>query len=394
MNTKKQIHFLHTHPVQYIVPLYKKLAAEPDIEVTVLFCSKRGLGDEVDEQFGIKVKWDIPILEGYNYVFLKNHSFRKGHYRGILGYINLGVIKHILKAPRGSLLVIQGWAKITFLLGIIVGRLSGKKMALRVEASMSHENLKGKGKQLLRRFVLSYLLFPWFHKFLYIGKQNKAFYKYFGVPENKLIFTPYCVNNERFIKQKIALGNRVDEPKTGLGIKPNQRVILYSGKYIDVKKPLDLLNAFLKCSDLNAFLVFMGEGELRKEMEAFITHHQLNNVVLTGFINQSKVADYYGIADIFVMCSRTETWGLSTNEAMNFGVPVVLPHTAGCADDLVIEGKNGYIFESGNVDELAAVLRKLIEMPEDELREMGEVSAKHVLEYSNETIVKNIKTIL
>lgn len=133
----------------------------------------------------------------------------------------------------------------------------------------------------------------------------------------------------------------------------------------------------------------MGDGPLRQEMEHYIVNNQVQNVQLTGFVNQSEVSTYYSVSDVFVMCSGIgETWGLSTNEAMNFGLPIIVSETTGCSIDLVKD--NGFVFETGNVEQLAKCLTHLLE--NDQLSsKYGLNSSKIIDSYSIEKIVSNIK---
>src|SRR5207244_8617547 len=140
----------------------------------------------------------------------------------------------------------------------------------------------------------------------------------------------------------------------------NEKIILYSGKYINKKRPLDVLKAFMALNKPDYWLIMVGEGELRKEMEALIRDNNVRNVILTGFVNQSVIPEYYAISDVFVMCSDIgETWGLSVNEAMNFNLPVVISDLTGCSYDLVYDGINGYTYKTGDVNDLAVKLRMI-----------------------------------
>src|SRR5690606_12849476 len=132
--------------------------------------------------------------------------------------------------------------------------------------------------------------------------------------------------------------------KQDLGIPLTAKIIVYSAKYIKKKRPLDLMEAFKQLNNQNTWLLMVGEGQLRGEMEDYINENNLKNVILTGFVNQSNISAFYTIGDVFVMCSSMgENWGLSVNEAMNFNMPLVISDMTGCADDLVKNGANGYI---------------------------------------------------
>src|SRR5258706_13386886 len=86
---------LSSHPIQYFAPLYRRLAATEDIDLTVFFCSRQGLeGGHVDPGFGQVVVWDIPLLEGYRWKFLPN-LWRDHGVKGPMSLFNLSVLKEL-----------------------------------------------------------------------------------------------------------------------------------------------------------------------------------------------------------------------------------------------------------------------------------------------------------
>jgi glycosyltransferase involved in cell wall biosynthesis len=246
-------------------------------------------------------------------------------------------------------IVVHGWNYFTHFVILMLGGLIGHTICLRCEMPQSQESIKKGWKMKIKKIGLKYFLFPRVDYFLYIGTQNRLFYKDYGLKDDRLIFCPYSVDNNRFRNEKNMLAPEVISIKEKLGISSHQKIILYSGKYMEKKRPMDLLRAFHRLNNSDCWLIMVGEGELRREMEIYIQENQIEQVILTGFVNQSQISEYYAISDVFVMCSTIgETWGLSVNEAMNFGLPVVISHLTGCSEDMVINGDNGYIFETGN----------------------------------------------
>ena len=385
--------FLNSHPIQYFAPLYQEIEKHPSFSVTALYCSMHGLSAERDREFNTAVKWDIPMLAGYSHIFLKNYALRPTLYRP-WGLLNLGIIPFLFKAPK-SILVVHGWGYLTHLLALLAGRLAGHIVCLRGENPASHERAhKGLTWHLKRLFIRGFLA-PLSHYIFYIGKENRAFYLQYGVKESKLLFAPYAVDNQRFQKEYAALRPKREELKTALGLPAGKTIVLFSGKYILKKRPLDLLKAFQQCQHRNkACLVFMGDGALRPEMEAFIAENKLDGVILTGFVNQSKVAEYYTVADLFVLCSQEgETWGLSANEAMNFSLPLLLSSLTGSAADLVGPGENGWIFKTGDIAGLARKLDTVLALPKARLAEMGACSQKKVEGYSYRQIIEALEVV-
>lgn len=380
---------LNSHPIQYFAPLYQAMSRS-GLALTVLYCSNHGLSGELDREFGVGVKWDIPVLEGYRSVFLKNHAPKPGIY-GFAGLVNLGIIGYLAKAPK-STLIVHGWGYLTHLLAIVFGKLSGHTVCIRGESPASHEHGRSARSLRLRQLLYGKILFRFADYFLYIGQENKQFYQLYGVPDGKLRFAPYSVDNERFTTQAKRLLPEKNALRRKLGLPEDKTVVLFSGKYIDKKRPLDLLQAFERSQyRYSAYLVFMGEGELRGEMERFVKDHNLGNVLLTGFVNQSAVPEYYATADVFVMCSQAgETWGLSTNEAMNFQLPVLLSDLTGSSADLVQPGCNGFVFKTGDITDFSEKLDRLLAISPAERSAMGAVSGEIVQGYGYQQIISAI----
>jgi len=385
LNSK--INYYLSHPIQYFSPLLREMNKEFDLEV--YYFSDASVKGNVDVGFGRKVKWDIPLLDGYRYTFLKNLSKRKSLSNKMWDAVNPGVIKTLIQG-NSSIVIVNGWSYFSNLLVIITAKLMGKKVWLRAENPLNHELLKSKSLLAVKKLILRIFLFPFINKFLYIGSQSKLFFKYYGAKPSQLIFTPYAVDNNWFQREAFCLKDK-GRVKKELGLPVDKEIVLFTGKYIQKKRPLDLLKAFHLMKSSTSVLVMVGEGELRKEMEGYIREYDLENVVLTGFINQSQIAKYYAVADVFVMCSGVgETWGLSVNEAMNFALPVVVSETCGCADDLVHHNQNGFLFKEGDIKALSDTVKQLLE--NEILRAAyGAASFQIINDFSVKRIVQNMK---
>ncbi len=370
----KDVIFINSHPIQYFAPLYAYMNKQ-SIKTTAWYCSDKSIRGSLDKEFGVNIKWDIPLLQGYEYRFFFNHSSRIFKETGFWGLVNFGMVKEIFRIPK-SVIIVHGWNYVSHFLVIMLGKIKGHTICIRNDMPLSHELFKNGFLQNIKRVGLKYILFPRVDYFLYIGEQNRLFYKSYNLPDQQLIWCPYAVDNDRFRK----LDYNVSNIKNSMGIPLNDKVILFSGKYIAKKRPLDLLNAFKRLNLENCWLILMGDGNLRGEMEDFIKVNALKNVILTGFVNQSFVSDYYAISDVFVMCSSLgENWGLSVNEAMNYDVPIILSDLTGCSDDLVIEGVNGYIYETGNVEALTQAISNILV----EKRLPKQVNSKQIIDRFN-----------
>jgi GxxExxY protein len=235
----KKLAIFISHPIQYQVPLYQKLSKK--IDLTVYYYSQFGAEKYFDPQFKKEFKWDINLLEGYNYKFLKNYSFKPGFH--FFGFINFGIFKEIFKNKFYAVLI-NSWSYLSDWLVILACLISKTKLLLRVESPYNQEILKPKWKLFIKKIIFGKFLFPRICAFLYIGEENRKFYKFYGVPDETLFFAPYAVDNERFQKEYEKLKDKKEELRKELGIKPDDVVILFVGKLIPKKRPMDLLKAY------------------------------------------------------------------------------------------------------------------------------------------------------
>jgi glycosyltransferase involved in cell wall biosynthesis len=381
--------FFLSHPIQYVSPLLRELSKSHKLKV----CYYGGEDAcKIDKGFGHKINWDIPLLDGYESIFLKNFSNANSMSTKFTDAINFEIFR-LLRKAESDIVIVNGWACMSDWFVLIAANLFGHQVWMRAEMPWNQELMKPKSvKRKLKFWIFKNIFFKYFvQRFLYIGKQNKIFYLNHGVAEHKLIYTPYAVENDRFTAQnssdKISYRKKYD-------IAIDSIIILYSGKLIEKKNPLDLLKAFQQLNYKKAVLFYLGDGPLRGQIEYEVKIHQIENVIISGFINQSEIGNIYNMADVFVMCSGIgETWGLSVNEAMNFGLPIIVSETCGSAHDLVVNGINGYTFKQGSVEELTTYLDRICH--DTSLREsFGNFSLSKIKEYSHKLTVENINKAL
>ena len=387
----KKLIFLNSHPIQYFAPLYQQITRNTNIPLEVWYCSDESIKGKLDKGFGTAVKWDIPLLQGYAYQFLPNDARNPSIHGGFWGLKNKAV-KDLLRKTEPSVIVVHGWAYYTHVRTLLTARRYGHRVCLRAETPWNQELLKNKAITWIKHWYLRFL-FSRVSRFLYIGTQNKLFYRQLGVKETQLLFTPYAVDNQRF--QETDRTITITDARKKLGLPLDKTIVLYSGKYIAKKRPLDLLKA-IQPLPANVLVVLVGDGELRPELEKYIQEHQLQErVILTGFVNQSAIPLYYKAADLFVMCSGLgETWGLSVNEAMNFSLPVVVSETCGSSYDLVQPGINGWTFPTGDIAELTKTFQQFLSLSIEERKKMGAASRKRIDEYGYDQIIEGLQQLI
>ena len=385
-----KIAVLTSHPIQYQAPFFEKLANRPEIDLMVYFCWDFGVKESTyDSGFGRKIKWDIPLLDGYRFKFLKNFSSNPGSGKWY-GEINPGIISEVWRGEYDAILI-HGWNCLTKWLAFLVSFLSKTPVFLRGDNPSNQESLKSSFKIKIKKLILGNL-FKNISIFLYVGEENKKFFKYYGVSENKLIFCPHAIDNERFLKEAEKIKPNKNEFKKEIGLNKDQTVILFTGKLIEKKHPFDLLKAYQRAANNSSkvALVFVGDGALRPELEKYAKEHNLKNVHFVGFKNQTELPKYYTLADIFILPSGLgETWGLVVNEAMCFGLPIIVSDLVGCGPDLVKYGENGYIFPVRDIKKLTEYLLDLIQNPQKR-KKFGKKSFEIIQNYSYEKGIEGI----
>ncbi|HEX6160445.1 MAG TPA: glycosyltransferase, partial [Thermoanaerobaculia bacterium] len=135
--------------------------------------------------------------------------------------------------------------------------------------------------------------------------------------------------------------------------------IVVSAKLIPRKDPMTLLRAVDRATRRDQLAVlFLGEGELRGELEAFARERNLH-AIFAGFVNQTALPQHYAMGDVFCLPSLFEPRGTVINEAMAVGLPIVTTNRCGPAGDIVQHGENGFVFTPGDVEALAGALDRL-----------------------------------
>jgi len=251
---------------------------------------------------------------------------------------------------------------------------------MRSESPLNQELLKTDFSQNVKRMFLR-TLFKFISAFLYIGEENRKFYKYLGVPDAKLFFASYAVDNARFIGEAEVLSVRKNALRKEEGIPAGARVVLFVGKLVLKKRPMDLLRAYADLSIEDKALIFVGDGALRLELERYVKEKDLGNVFFFGFKNQTEIGKYYAMSDVFVLPSGAgETWGLVVNEAMCFSLPIMVSDVVGCGFDLVRSGLNGGIFKLGDIGSMTLLLEDILKS--GRAHSMGKSSLDIVKKYS------------
>jgi glycosyltransferase involved in cell wall biosynthesis len=338
-----------SHPIQYQVPLFRALAARRGVDLEVLFCHDHGAhAPAIDPGFGVPVRWDVPLLEGYRHRFLRNVAPRpKVSFSGL---VNPELVS-IVGSDRYDAVLIHGYASVSNLLALATPRRGRTRLLMRGESHL--RDPRSAATQRAKQVVLP-ALFRRVDHFLAIGTLNRQYYEHYGVPREKITLAPYTVDNAFFASQsepdRAATRARYHLPT-------DVPLFLFCAKLIPKKRPLDAVRAFAQARRAApCALVMVGDGVLMPEVRREVAALGLErDVHLLGFRNQRELPSIYAACDALVLPSDCEPWGLVVNEAMVCGLAIAVSETVGSSVDLVTP-ENGAVFPVGDVAALARIL--------------------------------------
>jgi glycosyltransferase involved in cell wall biosynthesis len=370
----KQLAIITSHPIQYNAPWFRQIAAEADFHTRVFYLWDFGVTKQMDAGFNRAIQWDIPLLSGYEYEFVPNTSRQPGthHFWGLRNPNLVARVKSF--EPDVVLIFGYNYASISnFLL-----RWNYKRAPVLFRGD-SHRLSTDHGiREWARRRYIS-RVFRRLSAFLYAGTANREYFRYHGVAPERLFFAPHSVDNERFFAETDHAVDQAQRWKRELGIPERNTVILFAGKLQEEKRPADLLKAFAGAKLSNTSLLLVGAGPLEGELRQLASGTP--EIYFAPFQNQTMMPRTYAAAEVFVLPSGAETWGLSVNEAMCMSKGIIASSHVGCAVDLVRPNQNGLIFPAGDV---AALSQALAEAVSDRarLKLWGEESNRIIRRYN------------
>lgn len=394
-NDRVRMAYLVSHPIQYQAPLLRRIAKEPDIDLTVFFGSDFSVKEYKDDGFGgVGVKWDVPLLEGYQHEFLP--VLRDNARVTPTTPMNHGIARR-LKGERGrpafDVLWVHGYASVNALHGITAANGLGIPVLIRAESWLGDRERSG--AKLAAKKLFFRTLSQMIDGVMPIGTLNAEYWRYYLGEDFPLYLMPYAVDNQYFQQRSAEAAPRREELRRELDLAPDRPVILFASKLQRRKRADDLLEAYKRLApspgaEPHPYLVIVGDGEQREALERAAQQSGLKSIRFCGFRNQSELPRFFDLATVFVLPSRHEPWGLIVNEVMNAGRAVIVSDEVGCQRDLITDGVEGAIFPAGSVDGLTDALRRTLATPGVAV-EMGRRGLERINRWSYEEDVRGLR---
>jgi len=370
--------FVASHPVQYQVPLFRRMAQHPSLDLQVAFCTLRGAEAAHDPEFGADIQWDVPLLDGYFWTRVPN---RGSGSESFFGLFNPGLGSLIRSGNYDAVVSNVGYVRASFWIALAAAKFSKAAFLFGTDAVSLTPREGPAWKARVKKY-----LWPWLFRLadqvFAPSSGTRDLMLTLGLPADRLTLIPYVVDNDWWIRQSAQVDRNT--VRAEWGATPDTVVILFCAKLQPWKRPLDLLRAFAMAKLSNAILLIAGEGPLRTQVESEAASLGVaSRVRYLGFVNQSQLPAVYTAADLLVLPSEFEPFGLVVNEAMCCARPVIASDQAGASRDLVAPVSPDFVFRCGDVDALAELIRKAA-ADLTHLKELGRAALSHIQTWSPE----------
>jgi glycosyltransferase involved in cell wall biosynthesis len=353
------------------------MAQHPRLDLHVAYCSLRGAEGGVDPEFGVEVKWDVPLLDGYKWTHVPNKGSGQESFWGLN---NPGLKKLIREGNFDAVLCFVGYVRASFWIARGAAKKSGVAFLFGTDATTLGPRDEKSWKRWFKKIVWP-RIFSMADQVIVPSSGAQDLMRSLGIPEDRITLTPYTVDNDWWMTEAAKVDRAAERNKLGLG--EDEIVILFCAKLQPWKRPMDLLRAFAKAQIPGAKLIFVGEGPLRMELEAEARNLGIGEYAsFLGFVNQSRLPVFYKLVDLMILPSTYEPFAVVVNEAMCCGCPVMASDQVGAARDLVLPVAPDFVFPARNVDALAAKLSSALDR--ERLRRLREAVLAHIRTWSPE----------
>lgn len=311
---KLRIAIVTNHPPPFRIPIYEKIGKMPDVELQVIFCSRR----EPNRQ------WKLPLLN-FNHTFLRERFVTRGD-----NFIhnNLDVVSTLMRfAP--DVVVTTGFNP-TYLYAFGYTLAKGVQHVPMTDGTDVSEEALSTPHKLIRRFVYGRS-----QAFVAASAGGQRLYESYGIDPGNCFLSCLCIDNEAYL---------LDPPQEA-----KKYDFIFCGRIVEAKNPLFALDVALDVAcrlGRKVSILFVGSGAQEEALKSEASlHPQLVDAEFNGFAAQHELPSLYRSARIFLFPTVADVWGVVANEACAAGLPVIVSPHAGVADELVLDGENGFVCE-------------------------------------------------
>ena len=337
---KKKVIFIPNIITPYEIPLFNHIYKEGGFYFKVIALAET----EKNREWQLakeKIEFDWDILPGW-------HLFFQTKRREIPIHLNIGVLRKLLKYKPDTIIT-SGYDSLAYWVAFFYCKIFKKKYILwNGTTLLSAGRIKG------LRGVLKKIIIRGADKCIAYGIKAKEYLEYFGADSKDIYIGTNTVDVNFFYERVLEYRNSksfLEERK-----KFPKIMLLYVGRLVKMKGVEQVLRALNTLNDSDIGFMIVGSGPEEENLKKFCKENNLKNVYFEGFRQQNELSRYYALADVFILPTFEDVWGLVVNEALASGLYVLCSKYAGAAYDL-INNENGMIFNPNNIDEIAELIK-------------------------------------
>ncbi|WP_400243860.1 glycosyltransferase family 4 protein [Niallia sp. JL1B1071] len=355
--------FLTNLPSPYRVYFFSELGKKCDL--TVLY-ERRSASDRNEN-------WSVEIEKSYKEIYLDSIKI------GTDNSVSIEVLKYLNN--KFDHIIVGMYSTVTAMVAIAYMKI--KNIPFIISSDGGFIKKEKKLNYNIKKFFIS-AASGW----LSSGSLTTDYLVNYGANRKRTYTYPFTSLAKKDILEKPLAKNEKYQIRSKLDITEN-RVVLSVGQFIH-RKGFDLLLNATKEIDKDIGIYIIG-GKPTDEYLRIKDKYNLKNVHFVEFLKEEQLADYYKCADVFILPTREDIWGLVINEAMAFGLPVITTNRCIAGMELVIEGKNGYIMEVDNINDIQSSITKVFK---NDLYEMGVSSIEVITNYTFENMANTTLKVL
>ena len=351
----------------YRIPLFNALAMRPEVDLHVIFLSETDPSLRQWHVYKDEIRFSYEVLP----------SFRK-RVAGFNMLLNRGVAS-ALDHAGAEVILCGGYSYVASWSTMFWAKSHRVPLLLWSESNAQDS----RGGHMVVEFLKS-LFLKRCDRFVVPGRSARQYLVSHGVQDGLIYTAPNAVDNNLFAKAALLACN--DAPALRQRLQLPGRYFLFVGRLVKEKGVFELLGAYAKLDErLRSLigLVLVGEGPVKPALQEHAANIAPGHVLFAGFAHKEQLPAYYALAEMLILPTYTDTWGLVVNEGMACGLPVILSRAAGCADDLVEDNWNGVLIPPENESALVTVMERLATQNDVRLK-MSANSRERIAQYSPE----------
>src|SRR3989344_1474271 len=366
-----KIAFIHNIISPHNNPLFRQLFKRSDLKIKFFFLSPTDPNRP----------WVHSEELGFDYQILPGNRLTLGGKDSFSFYFNPSII-NILKSYNPDIVLISGWDHPSYGMAVLYAKVFKKKLVLWSGSTAYETSWR---RTITRPFVR--VLIRLSDKFVAYGTRSKEYLISLGAPAGKIIISYNTTDLNKYSSAIKLRKDRQSQLKKSLGLS-GKTLILYYGQLIGRKGVLQLLEAFkeVRKSQPDLGLLIVGNGNLEEKIKIYVNENKLiNSVKLFKYPGENVIVSYFASADLFVLPSSQEVWGLVVNQALAAGLPVIATDQAGSTLDLIKSDENGFIITNSTPNAIALGLKHILGQ---DLKKMSKSAVQSVYRLTPKLVAK------